>query len=68
MDYITETVNEIVRMIEKKISEFGHMDRATIYEELAGKMDELNQKELMDEYYGKMNERYGDDEYLLDGV
>lgn len=68
MDYITETVNEIVRMIEKKCSEFGHMDRATIYEELTGKMDELNQKELMDEYYGKMNERYGDDEYLLDGV
>lgn len=61
MDYITETVNEIVRMIEKKISEFGHMDRATICEELTGKMDELNRKALMDEYYG-------DDEYLLDGV
>ena len=61
MDYLQESIDKILEFIKKECSQYGHMDQATIYEELTGKMSELNQKALMDEYFGS-------DEYIIDGV
>lgn len=50
MDYLQESIDKIVAFAEKEASQYGLMDQATVYQELMGKMNELNQKALMDEY------------------
>ena len=56
MDYLQESIDKIVAFAKKELSQYGHMDQSTIYQELTGKMSEL-----MDEYLRN-------DDYILDKV
>ena len=67
MDYLQESIDKIVAFAKKEAAQYGLMDQATIYQELVGKMDELNQKALMDEYMNGVRSAHHDDDYLLDG-
>ena len=61
MDYLQESIDKIVAFAKKELSQYGHMDQSTIYQELTGKMSELNQEALMDKYLRN-------DDYILDKV
>lgn len=63
-----EVIDDIIQYIKKKISEFGYMDQAMMYEELEGRMTSLYEEALMDEYMSGVKLKMKDDEYLLDGV
>lgn len=56
-----ETVNEIMEFIKQKTENFSYMDQAQIFEEVSGKVLDMNADALKAEYLGT-------DEYLLDGV
>lgn len=45
-----ETINEIMAYVKRKVSGYGHMDQAQIYEDLTGRMSDLNLDALKSEY------------------
>lgn len=45
-----EVINDIMEYVRKKTADFSHMDQAMIYEDLAGRMSDLNSDALRDEY------------------
>jgi len=56
-----EVINEIMEFVKQKTCDFSYLDQAQMFEELAGRMSDLNADALKAEYLGT-------DDYLLDGV
>lgn len=50
-----EVINEIVEYVRRKTSGFSYMDQAMIYEDLAGRMSDLNSDALCEEYLQNNN-------------
>lgn len=56
-----EVVNEIMEYIRKKTEDFTYLDQSQIYEEIAGKMSDMNADAMKNEYLNSMD-------YILDGI
>lgn len=56
-----EVVNEIMEYIRKKTEDFTYLDQSQIYEEIAGKVSDMNADAMKNEYLNSMD-------YILDGV
>lgn len=50
-----EVINEIMEYVKCKTSGFSYMDKAMMYEDLAGRMSDLNSDALRDEYLQNNN-------------
>lgn len=56
-----EVVNEIIEYIRKKTEDFTYLDQSQIYEEIAGKVSDMNADAMKNEYLNSMD-------YILDGI
>lgn len=56
-----EVVNEIMEYIRKKTEDFSYLDQSQIYEEIAGKVSDMNADVMKNEYLNSMD-------YILDGI
>lgn len=56
-----EVVNEIMEYIRKKTEDFSYLDQSQIYEEIAGKVSDMNTDAMKNEYLNSMD-------YILDGI
>ena len=56
-----EVVNEIMEYIRKKMEDFTYLDQSQIYEEVAGKVSDMNADAMKNEYLNSMD-------YILDGI
>ena len=56
-----EVVNEIMEYIRKKTEDFTYLDQSQIYEEIAGKVSDMNAAAMKNEYLNSMD-------YILDGI
>nr|WP_288696649.1 hypothetical protein [uncultured Prevotella sp.]DAE34711.1 MAG TPA: hypothetical protein [Caudoviricetes sp.] len=56
-----EVVNEIMEYIRKKTEDFTYLDQSQIYEEIAGKVSDMNADAMKNEYLNSMD-------YILDGI
>ena len=56
-----EVVNEIMEYIRKKTEDFTYLDQSQIYEEIAGKVSDMNADAMKNEYLNSMD-------YILDGM
>lgn len=56
-----EVVNEIMEYIRKKTEDFSYLDQSQIYEEIAGKVSDMNADAMKNEYLNSMD-------YILDGI
>lgn len=56
-----EVVNEIMEYIRKKTEDFSYLDQSQIYEEIAGKVSNMNADAMKNEYLNSMD-------YILDGI
>ena len=56
-----EVVNEIIECIRKKTEDFTYLDQSQIYEEIAGKVSDMNADAMKNEYLNSMD-------YILDGI
>lgn len=56
-----EVVNEIMEYIRKKTEDFTYLDQSQIYEEIAGKVSDMNADAMKNEYLNSVD-------YILDGV
>ena len=56
-----EVVNEIMEYIRKKMEDFSYLDQSQIYEEIAGKVSDMNADAMKNEYLNSMD-------YILDGI
>lgn len=56
-----EVVNEIMEYIRKKTKDFTYLDLSQIYEEIAGKVSDMNADAMKNEYLNSMD-------YILDGI
>ncbi len=45
-----EVINDIVEYVKKKTQDFTYSDQAQIFEELAGRMSDMNYDALQNEY------------------
>ena len=56
-----EVVNEIMEYIRKKTEDFSYLNQSQIYEEIAGKVSDMNADAMKNEYLNSMD-------YILDGI
>jgi len=56
-----EVVNEIMEYIREKTKDFSYLDQSQIYEEVAGKVSDMNADAMKNEYLNSMD-------YILDGI
>ena len=56
-----EVVNEIMEYIRKKTEDFTYLDQSQIYEEIAGKVSDMNADAMKNEYLNSID-------YILDGI
>lgn len=56
-----EVVNEIMEYIRKKTEDFSYLDQSQIYEEIAGKVSDMNADAMKNEYLNSMD-------YILGGI
>lgn len=56
-----EVVNEIMEYIRKKTEDFTYLNQSQIYEEIAGKVSDMNADAMKNEYLNSMD-------YILDGI
>lgn len=56
-----EVVNEIIEYIKRKTKDFSYLDQSQIYEEVAGKVSDMNAGAMKNEYLNSMD-------YILDGI
>ena len=56
-----EVVNEIMEYIREKTKDFSYLDQSRIYEEVAGKVSDMNADAMKNEYLNSMD-------YILDGI
>ena len=56
-----EVVNEIMEYIRKKTEDFSYLDQSQIYEEIAGRVSDMNADAMKNEYLNSMD-------YILDGI
>ena len=56
-----EVVNEIMEYIRKKTEDFTYLDQSQIYEEIAGKVSDMNADAMKNEYLNRVD-------YILDGI
>lgn len=56
-----EVVNEIIEYIKRKTKGFSYLDQSQIYEEVAGKVSDMNADAMKNEYLNSMD-------YILDGI
>ena len=56
-----EVINEIMEYIRKKTEDFTYLDQSQIYEEIAGKVSDMNAGAMKNEYLNSMD-------YILDGI
>lgn len=56
-----EVVNEIMEYIRKKTEDFTYLDQSQIYEEIAGKVSDMNADAMKNEYLNSVD-------YILDGI
>ena len=56
-----EVVNEIMEYIRKKAEDFTYLDQSQIYEEIAGKVSDMNADAMKNEYLNSVD-------YILDGI
>ena len=56
-----EIINEIMEYIRKKTEDFTYLDQSQIYEEIAGKVSDMNADAMKNEYLNSMD-------YILDGI
>ena len=56
-----EVVNEIMEYIRKKTEDFSYLDQSQIYEEIAGKVSDMNADAMKNEYLNSVD-------YILDGI
>ena len=56
-----ELVNEIMEYIRKKTEDFTYLDQSQIYEEIAGKVSDMNADAMKNEYLNSVD-------YILDGI
>lgn len=56
-----EVVNEIMEYIRKKTEDFTYLDQSQIYEEVAGKVSDMNADAMKNEYLNSVD-------YILDGI
>ena len=56
-----EVINEIMEYIRKKTKDFTYLDQSQIYEEIAGKVSDMNADAMKNEYLNSMD-------YILDGI
>lgn len=56
-----EVVNEIMEYIRKKTEDFSYLVQSQIYEEIAGKVSDMNADAMKNEYLNSMD-------YILDGI
>lgn len=56
-----EVVNEIMEYIRKKTEDFSYLDQSQIYEEIAGKVSDMNADAMKNEYLNSID-------YILDGI
>ena len=56
-----EVVNEIMEYIRKKTEDFTYLDQSQIYEEIAGKVSDMNADAMKNEYLNSVD-------YMLDGI
>ena len=56
-----EVVNEIMEYIRKKTKDFSYLDQSQIYEEIAGKVSDMNADAMENEYLNSMD-------YILDWI
>ena len=56
-----EVINEIMEYIRKKTEDFTYLDQSQIYEEIAGKVSDMNADAMKNEYLNSMD-------YILDGI
>lgn len=56
-----EIVNEIMEYIRKKTEDFTYLDQSQIYEEIAGKVSDMNADAMKNEYLNSVD-------YILDGI
>ena len=56
-----EIINEIMEYIRKKTEDFTYLDQSQIYEEIAGKVSDMNADAMKNEYLNSVD-------YILDGI
>ena len=56
-----EVVNEIMEYVRKKTEDFTYLDQSQIYEEIAGKVSDMNADAMKNEYLNSVD-------YMLDGI
>lgn len=56
-----EVVNEIMEYIREKTKDFTYLDQSQIYEEIAGKVSDMNADAMKNEYLNSVD-------YILDGI
>ena len=56
-----EVINEIMEYIRKKTEDFTYLDQSQIYEEIAGKVYDMNADAMKNEYLNSVD-------YILDGI
>ncbi len=60
-EIMEEVVNEIIEYIKRKTKDFSYLDQSQIYEEVAGKVSDMNADAMKNEYLNSMD-------YILDGI
>ena len=56
-----EVVNEIMEYIKRKTKDFAYLDQSQSYEEVAGRVSDINADAMKNEYLNSMD-------YILDGI
>ena len=55
MRIMEEVVNEIIEYIKRKTKDFSYLDQSQIYEEVAGKVSDMNGGGRKREYLNRMD-------------